>query len=146
MPFIDSTYIGQMITDQKRDALTPAGAVLTTYITTADSVVVSACARAGYTVNPATPPTGQAGEILKLASLFAYVTLASALRRDVLIPEEVLRTLIDPEEIATGVVQLPGLVPNPLGSAGGASFENNPSGDTSTNYAPVFTRKTMVGF
>lgn len=146
MPFLDSTYIGDMITAQKRDALTPSGAVLNAYISSADAVVTQACARAGYTVNPATPPTGQAGEILKLAALYAYVALSSALRRDVLIPEEVMRILIDPDDIASGVVQLPGLVPSAIGSAGGASFENNPSGDTTTNYAPVFARKTMVGF
>lgn len=144
MPFLDSTYIGNAITDAKRDALTPAGAVITQYIAQADAVVVAACARAGYTVDPANPPVGQAGALLKLAALFVYLTQAAPMRRDVEVSDQMLKVLVDPEDIASGVLQLPGLTSSAIGSIGGAAL----SSGTVAGYqsCPVYSVLNLSGF
>ena len=144
MSFLDSTYIGNAITDAKRDALTPAGVILTQYIEQADAVVVAACAKAGYTVAPANPPTGQAGALLKLAALFVYLTQAAPMRRDVEVSDQMLKVLIDPDEIATGAIQLPGLTSSAIGSIGGAQLSNGRAGGYST--CPVYSVFDLSGF
>ena len=146
MAFIDSDYIGRAITTAKRDALTPAGDVINQFIADADAIVTSACARAGYSVSPSTPPTGQALSILRLASLSAYLTLAGPMRRDVTIPDQVFKMLIDPGLIADGTIQLPGLTADALGGIGGAQVTAAQGGTYDVSAAPIFTKTTLSGF
>ncbi len=146
MAFIDSDYIGRAITTAKRDALTPAGDVINQFIADADAIVTSACARAGYSVSPSTPPTGQALSILRLASLSAYLTLAGPMRRDVTIPDQVFKMLIDPGLIADGTIQLPGLTADALGGIGGARVTATTQNSDDVSSAPIFTRTTLSGF
>lgn len=147
MPFLTSQFIGDMVGTAKRDALTPAGTVFNQYVATCDARVVAACRQGGYTVDPAAPPTGDALEILRSASLYCYVKMANLLRKDIVFPDSILDTLIDPANIASGLLPIPGLVPNQLGAAGGSQISaGTPGGDITVTNDRVFTRSTLGGF
>jgi len=100
---------------EKLAALSPEGS-LATHIALADARATAAARRAGYTsVTPddgsgtPVPSSGVAFELLRSAALRAYVEMAWPLSRDVPVPEDLVRGLVSPEEIASGAVPLPGL-------------------------------------
>jgi hypothetical protein len=146
MPLLTSQFIGDMVGTAKRDALTPAGTVFNQYVATCDARVVAACKQAGYTIDLANPPTGDALEVLRSAALYCYVKMANLLRKDIVFPQGILDTLIDPENIASGVLPIPGLSPSQLGGAGGSQITAGTPGTSLTTSDRVFTRSTLGGF
>jgi hypothetical protein len=145
MPILTTGFVGDMIGTAKRDALTPPGTVFNQYVATCDARVVAAAKQAGYLIDPALPPTGDALTILQSASLYCYVKMAHLLRKEIVVEAAFLDTLIDPELIASGALPLPGLVPDQLGAAGGSKVTSGGSAD-SIGGERIFTRQTLGGF
>lgn len=146
MTILTSHFVGDMIGIPKRDALTPAGTVFQQYVATCDARVVAACKQAGYTIDLTNLPTGAALEVLRSAALFCYVKMANLLRKDIVFPQGILDTLIDPENIASGILPIPGLSPSQLGGAGGSQIAAGTPGTSVTTTDRVFTRSTLGGF
>ena len=119
------------------------------YIASADSVVLSACVKGGYssvTLSPQQPSSGDAFELLRLISFGVWLKLASFYARGVTIPAEIVATIPDPSSIyATDGVRLdlPGLTRDPLGGDGGADIIN---GTELTSSERIFSTRSLILF
>jgi len=119
------------------------------YIASADSVVLSACVKGGYssvTLSPQQPSSGDAFELLRLMSFGVWLKLASFYARGVTIPAEIVATIPDPSSIyaADGVrLDLPGLSRDPLGGDGGADIIN---GTELTSSERIFSTRSLILF
>jgi hypothetical protein len=119
------------------------------YIASADSVVLSACVKGGYssvTLSPQQPSSGDAFELLRLISFGVWLKLASFYARGVTIPAEIVATIPDPSSIyATDGVRLdlPGLSRDPLGGDGGADIIN---GTELTSSERIFSTRSLILF
>jgi hypothetical protein len=119
------------------------------YIASADSVVLSACVKGGYssvTLSPQQPSSGDAFELLRLISFGVWLKLASFYARGVTIPAEIVATIPDPSSIyaADGVrLDLPGLSRDPLGGDGGADLIN---GTELTSSERIFSTRSLILF
>jgi hypothetical protein len=112
------------------------------YIASADSVVLSACVKGGYssvTLSPQQPSSGDAFELLRLISFGVWLKLASFYARGVTIPAEIVATIPDPSSIyATDGVRL-----DPLGGDGGADIIN---GTELTSSERIFSTRSLILF
>lgn len=148
MSFVDERYIQNAITAELCDAFFPSADELQQAIELADARVTFECHRAGYgQIDPATPPSGVAGNILKGASLYVVISVG-ALRRNLEVSDAIMRGLIDPARIGSGEFPLPGLVPSKLQGVGGGDVRSTvASGPTMPGESgPVFTRRSLWGF
>jgi len=147
MAFLTSAYIGDMVGTAKRDALTPTGTVFTSYVAMCDARTVAACRKAGYAVDSTTVYTGDTLEILRAMSLYTYVKGAHLLRRDIVLEEDILNILINPDLVASGEFPIPGLSANQLGAEGGAQITSGTgAGGINNDDERIFTRSNLWGF
>lgn len=138
MSFIDRAYVETAITVGLTNALFPTSAEFNQFQAEADARVMAECHRAGYTmVDPANPPGGMAGTILKAAALYVMLMNGSLMRRNIIQDFGAIQGLINPSLIGKGEYPLPGLVPNQLGAVGGIQIF--------TGDGPVFSLSSMRG-
>ena len=144
MAILTSAFIGAMIGTDKRDAVSPSD-VIATHIAQADSRVVAAAAKAGYSVDSSLTYTGDTLQTLQSMAMRAYLSFAYPLRREAMIPTETLDSFIKLEDVESGAVPIPGLTASQLGGAGGADFVTWGTANA-TNDVPVFTLSKLTGF
>lgn len=138
MSFIDRTYVETAITVGLTNALFPTSVEFNQFQAEADARVMAECHRAGYTtIDPASPPGGIAGTILKGAALYVMLMNGSLMRRNIIQDFESIRGLINPTLIGKGEYPLPGLTPSQLGAVGGIQVY--------TGSGPVFSMSSMRG-
>ncbi len=154
MAFLTDAYIESMLGGGTRGpaqyaAIASDSGARAAYIASADSVVLSACAKGGYssvTLSPQVPSSGAAFELLRLISFGVWLKLASFYARGVEIPATIVATIPDPSSIyATDGVRLdlPGLTRDPLGGDGGADLIN---GTELTSSERIFSTRSLILF
>jgi hypothetical protein len=154
MAFLTDAYIESMLGGGTRGpaqyaAIATDSGARAAYIASADSVVLSACVKGGYssvTLSPQQPSSGDAFELLRLISFGVWLKLASFYARGVTIPAEIVATIPDPSSIyATDGVRLdlPGLTRDPLGGDGGADIIN---GTELTSSERIFSTRSLILF
>jgi hypothetical protein len=154
MAFLTDAYIESMLGGGTRGpaqyaAIATDSGARAAYIASADSVVLSACVKGGYssvTLSPQQPSSGDAFELLRLISFGVWLKLASFYARGVTIPAEIVATIPDPSSIyATDGVRLdlPGLSRDPLGGDGGADIIN---GTELTSSERIFSTRSLILF
>jgi hypothetical protein len=154
MAFLTDAYIESMLGGGTRGpaqyaAIATDSGARAAYIASADSVVLSACVKGGYssvTLSPQQPSSGDAFELLRLISFGVWLKLASFYARGVTIPAEIVATIPDPSSIyATDGVRLdlPGLTRDPLGGDGGADIIN---GTEMVSSERIFSTRSLILF
>jgi hypothetical protein len=154
MAFLTDAYIESMLGGGTRGpaqyaAIATDSGARAAYIASADAVVLSACAKGGYssvTLSPQVPSSGPAFELLRLMSFGVWLKLASFYARGVTIPAEIVATIPDPSSIyATDGVRLdlPGLSRDPLGGDGGADLIN---GTEMVSSERIFSTRSLILF
>lgn len=145
MAYIDTTYINALADDAVVDAFfTDIGdasinsAALTQAIATAESVVKSALANAGYSVPGAadTPP-----EIVKTATFGVFIKIMYG-RKQLEVPEQYADVVNLVERIRSGDVTISELAVTGTTAVGGVDFSESATGVTDSR-VPVFSRKNM---
>lgn len=142
MAFISSAYLDNALTVSTHSALNGGTtAVDDQFVAAASAVVVNAARANGYsTLSVTTDLTAypQAQATIQLATLCIYLRLIMPLRRNVLVPQELIDTLVQPEDIENGKVKLIGVPQDSIAASGAGSISNSGTAADSTGMRDPF--------
>lgn len=153
MAFLTDTFITETLGfggTQKYDAITGTGAAgvatKARYIALADSVVVAAAQKGGYSsVSASSPPAaGDALNMLQQMSFVVWLRFASSISRDVQLPDDLVADWPRPFWLYTAGndenrTDLPGLTRDALAGPDGARISNGIQISSGTDNTPMFS-------
>lgn len=148
--YIDETYLQEMLTTAKVEALVPVSADLSRLIAAAHAETETALQLGGYT--GAVPHTVYASvaacpPVISLAALGSFLELAYG-RNDLELPENYRAYVRKLDDLRSGKIEIPSVTRSTRRAPGGVSFTESSTDVTVDDGArpQVFSRKAMQGF